>query len=74
MRNLVIVAKLSGIIEWNHGLIYEAFNDDNLKVKTAALTPSGEWLYTVLQVWPPLLNSISCPYVISIWVMNLPKG
>ena len=57
MRNLVIVAKLSGIISGGLEILHE-----NLKVKTATLTPSGEWLYTVLQVWPPLLNSIYCPY------------
>ena len=59
MRNLVIVAKLSGSISGGLEILNE-----NLKVKTAALTPSGEWLYTVLQVWPPLLNSIYCPYVV----------
>ena len=45
----MIVAKLSGIISGALEILHE-----NLKVKTAALTPSGEWLYTVLQVWPPL--------------------
>ena len=46
----MIVAKLSGSISGGLEILNE-----NLKVKTAALTPSGEWLYTVLQVWPTLL-------------------